>query len=180
MKRIQISPRDLVLASVFAVGLLVFIFLAINQWTQFTLAIGDLRLEEERSKTLAMDKEYLIRLGEKEDALLEQMISLEEMMPAEAGTSKLINYLNELLVKGNFHALQLDTHEFIKEDGYYAIPIKIVFEGEYEKIILFLKELRFGSRPFKITELYMDRNDSLPSKVHCEILAHGFVDSKEK
>ena len=180
MKKIQISPRDLVMLCVLALGLIVFIFLAINQWTQFSKAAGDLKLEEERSQILDQDKEYLQKLMEKEDVLLERVAYLEKIMPRENAAVKLIDYLNELLVKGNFHALQLDTLELVEQEGYYTVPIKIVFEGEYERIVLFLKELRYGSRPVKIVEFGMNRNDSQPSRVQCEVLAHGFMDGIEK
>jgi Tfp pilus assembly protein PilO len=180
MKKIQISPRDLVTLCVLALGLIVFIFLAVNQWMQFTKAVEDLKLEEERSELLSQDKEYLQQLMEKEDVLLERMAYLEKMMPGDKGTIKLIDYLNELLVIGNFHALQLDTLELVEAEGYYAVPVKIVFEGEYERIMLFLKELRYGSRPIKIVEFILSRNDAQPSRVQCEVLAHGFMDGIEK
>ncbi|HZJ82486.1 MAG TPA: type 4a pilus biogenesis protein PilO [Clostridia bacterium] len=171
---IEIQPKDLMVISIAIVPLILFGLLLWNQWAVFSTAQQDLKDEIAINDSLYSEKNLIIDLKAREDDLIRDFRLLEYMIPEETEYGDIIQHLQSVFLKHNLHVIRVKFDESVEKEGYIEIPIHITVNGQYEHVIGCLKDFKFGDRPFRVDEFYIDRESNTISQIHCDILSYAF------
>ena len=174
MKQIQLKSKDALVLFVILISLLSLIALVLNQWMILSAAQSELKEEESIVESLKLRKDAIDRLKGNEVQLKDRLQSLQYMIPSDKGHVSIFAHFESAFIEHNIQVIQMEVGDQTQQEGYREIPIKVSFRGEYKEIMEFIYDLRLGKRPFRVDELYMDREGNHPSQIHCDLLVYGF------
>ncbi len=172
---IDFRSKGFISLSITFAFLLILVVLAANQWMAFSATQKELVEEQTRLELLDMRKRSIDKLKDNETLLMTRLSTLQFMIPPKNDQISALSYFQSIFTDHNIQIIHLEVGDIIIQSDYNETPIKISLRGEYGQVVRLINDLRVGSRPFRIDELYMDREENHPSKVHCELMLYGFA-----
>ena len=174
IKSIKLNEKARTILFIIA-GFLLFLLLFYVTYLQFQ-SLADSReelvYEQENLSEEKSELAWLQELKEDESLMKEQITVLQKALPESSEKSNIIRNIRGSIHSGG-NILDINFESQLSNENYTEQPIHIVFEGRYEGLVNFVKNLNSSPRAFRIDgiEVYSGRQ-GLP-----QIMADVYVSS---
>lgn len=174
MKQLNMGFKLSFFSTIALVILVLFLLLLVYQWRIFQNANTGLIEENAALESLRLEEETIDKLNQNKNLLRNNLNTLQNMIPSDRHHAAMLSYLHSIFTGHNIEVIELQFNDYVAQEGYEELPINISIKGEYGEVIALLKELRVGSKPFRIDELFMNGQDESGSILFCDVLACSF------
>lgn len=149
-----------------------FIYLQLNAFIQTQNKIAQ---ETQELQVLQSKQQSLLKIKNESSLYEQQLAQINQKIPSLAEQGSLITYIRSEALQSNTKFTQLKFDAQIPQKGYFQIPMKISFEGDFAGLTAMLDRMRKGSRGLRVDEIRMSKNvQQSITNIKAEITAIAF------
>lgn len=172
MKRISLSRRELLLISILAAAVLIYLYLNFMLFPSYE-RIGELRTELQQIKQIAVSRDDVLKKVSSLDSLLldeqHQLDALERKIPYNVRLPELIVNIDDKIKELGMDVKSIaigETDQANKDFG--IVPINVDLEGKYDDIVEFIRYIEGNERKYLVESFVLSplrRSKQMPFSI---------------